>query len=93
MQLFIRNEYVFCCKRVYFSADSNSTLKNISLLMTQKKKSPVIFKGSTKSAITLHSMHVFSVQQTAMCVYGSTEDHMCDDFYLHRNEDELVVNN
>lgn len=47
--------------------------------MTQKKKSPVIFKGSTKSAITLHSMHVFSVQQTAMCVYGSTEDHMCDE--------------
>ena len=47
--LSIRNEHIFCSRRVYFSADSNSTYKtilNCSSIKRKTKKITVNFKGT-----------------------------------------------
>ena len=45
--------------------------------LKQKQKSHVIFKGTAVSLVTLY-IHAFSIQITAMFVYGSIEDHTFD---------------
>ena len=61
---------MFCSRRVYFSADSNSTYKKF-------------LKGNQKyhreyQRYIQFICHVFSIQQAAMYVYGSIEDPMFD---------------
>ena len=65
----------------------------------KEQKSPVIFKGTLVSAITLH-MYAFSIQQTVMFVYGSTDDHMFDGMskmskqeFVHLTRNVLYIKN
>ena len=69
---------MFCSRRVFFQQIQILHTKHFFVYqLGEEQKSPVIFQGTLVSAITLH-MYAFSIQQTVMFVYGSTDDHMFD---------------
>ena len=76
-RVILENEHVICSRRVYFSADLNSTYKTfLCLSINRKTKECNEFQGTAISAIKLHICHAFYIQQAAMFVYGSIDDHM-----------------
>ena len=79
VELSIGNEHVFCSRREYFSADSNSTYK--TFLCSSIKRTPPQKKMQWISKVLQYLQlnyicHAFSIQQAAMFAYGSIEDHM-----------------
>ena len=56
VEISIGNRDVFCSMRVYFSADSNPSYKNISFAhrLEEKQKSPLIFQTLYVSIMHIH---------------------------------------
>ena len=72
VQLSIKNEHVFCRKRVFYT-DSNSTYIYVRFLLINQKGNQTItvnFKGTAISAITIYILRFLYSRQPCLPVYG-----------------------
>ena len=90
VELSIGNEHVFCSRRVYFSAGSNSTYKTFlcSSIKRKTQKITLNFKGTAIFAITIYMPCVFYTTGSHVCLWIDRRSHIWflqDFLYLTRH--------